>query len=79
MATAILWVFDHPSEARILGRHARVIALQQFHPKKLIEQEKACFERVLLSIHQIPAVISRFPKKQRFGSRNECSNALDKL
>ncbi len=47
MATAILWVFDHPSEARTFGAHARAVTLEQFHPRKLLREEIACFERVL--------------------------------
>jgi glycosyltransferase involved in cell wall biosynthesis len=47
MATAILWVFDHPGEAGTLGAHARAAALEQFHPRKLLREEIACFERVL--------------------------------
>lgn len=47
MATAILWTFDHPSEGKTLGRNARMAALQQFHPKELLERETACFERLL--------------------------------
>ena len=47
MATAILWTLDHPSEAKTLGRNARMTALQRFHSKELLEREKACFERLL--------------------------------
>ena len=47
MAKAILWMLDHPSEAKMLGRHARATAFHQFHPTTLLKQEIACFECVL--------------------------------
>ena len=47
MAEAVLWILDHPSEAHALGKHGREAGLQNFRPRRLMENERACFERLL--------------------------------
>jgi glycosyltransferase involved in cell wall biosynthesis len=47
LAQAIVWMLDHPEEAREMGRQARAVALERFHIDRIAAQHEELYARVL--------------------------------
>jgi glycosyltransferase involved in cell wall biosynthesis len=47
MAQAIIWMLEHPTQAKEMGHQARVVALQRFHIDQIAAQYEALYETLV--------------------------------
>jgi glycosyltransferase involved in cell wall biosynthesis len=47
MAQAIIWMLEHPTQAKEMGQQARVVALQRFHIDQIAAQYEALYETLV--------------------------------